>query len=59
MGNKCFGTPAGYSDVNGKRRAPCVAANIMAIYSGSHGCDMEGGVWGCAFVIVVVHLSHA
>ena len=35
IGNKCLGTPFGYSDVSGKRRAPWVDANMIDIYSGS------------------------
>ena len=33
-GRRCLGRP-GYSEVRGKRREPCVAARIMAMYSGS------------------------
>ena len=44
-GRRCLGTPWGYSDVRGKRRAPWVAARMIATYSGSR--IGAGGAWGC------------
>jgi hypothetical protein len=47
-GNRCFGAPRGYSEVNGYRRAPWVAAKMIAMYSGSH-LFVVGVVCGCIF----------